>query len=299
MRGNHFAEFNAFVTVAQYRNFRKAAAQLGISTATLSHSIRGLEEQLGVRLLNRTTRSVAPTVAGERLLARLRPVFSDYEAALESVNEFRDKPAGVVRLTVAPGAAHFILAPLLPKFFAEYPDVRVDISVDNALVDIVAEQFDAGIRLGDHVERDMIALRLSTDLRHIAAASPDYLARHAKPETPRDLKAHNCIRIRLQSGVMLPWRFEKDGENIEVPVEGSLVVNDAELALAAALEGVGVLYLPIDYAAPLVAEGRLISLLEDWMPHRGGFMLYYPSRRQNPAALQAFIDFLRATVKLS
>src|SRR5712691_11154443 len=179
MRGNHFAEFNAFVTVAQYRNFRKAATQLGISTATLSHSIRGLEERLGVRLLNRTTRSVAPTVAGERLLLRLRPVFSDYEAALESINEFRDKPGGVVRLTVAPGAAHFILAPLLPKFFAEYPDIRVDISVDTALVDIVADNFDAGIRLGDHVERDMIAIRLSTDLRHIVAASPDYLARHA------------------------------------------------------------------------------------------------------------------------
>jgi DNA-binding transcriptional LysR family regulator len=297
MRGTPFAELSAFVAVAEHRNFTKAAAQLGVSPSTLSQTVRSFEERLGVRLLNRTTRSVAPTEAGERLLARLRPVFSDYDAALESINEFRDNPAGVVRLTVAPGAAHFILAPLLPKFFAEYPDIRIDISVDSALVDIVADQFDAGIRLSDHVERDMIAIRLSRDLRHMVAASPEYLARHPAPQTPRDLKAHNCIRIRLKSGAILPWRFEQDGKSMEVAVEGSLTVNNAEVALLAALDGVGVLYLPVDYAAPLVAEGRLVSLLQDWMPRRGGFALYYPSRRQNPAALQAFIDFLRANVK--
>jgi DNA-binding transcriptional LysR family regulator len=296
MRGNHFAEFTAFVAVAEHRNFTKAATQLGISTGTLSQTIRSLEEHLGVRLLNRTTRSVAPTDAGERLLTRLRPVLQEYDAALESINEFRDKPAGTVRITVAPGA-HFIIAPLLPQFLAEYPDIRVDISVDSALVDIVADQFDAGIRPGHHVERDMIALRLSDDLRHSIAASPAYLARRPPPQTPKDLRAHNCIRIRLPSGAILPWRFEKDGRAFEVAVDGSLTVNEPELALRAALEGAGVLYLPVDYAAPMAAKGRLVTLLEDWMPRMSGFCLFYPSRRQNPAALQAFIDFLRAHVR--
>ena len=298
MRGPGLADMSAFVTIAEERSFAKAATRLGVSPSTLSETLRKLEERLGVRLLDRTTRSVAPTEAGERLLARLRPLLEDYEAALEAINDFRDKPAGLLRLTVAPPAADFVLAPLLARFLAQYPEISLEIVVDSALTDIVAGRFDAGIRPGERLERDMIAVRVSDELKHAVVASPDYLARRGRPENPQALAAHNCIRIRLPSGALFAWRFARKGKAIEVAVEGTLIVNDISLALRAARDGVGLLQGPLDYAAPLVAEGKLVAVLEDWAPAPiDGFFLYYSSRRQQRAPLQALIEFLRGAAK--
>jgi DNA-binding transcriptional LysR family regulator len=297
MRGPELAEMNAFVAVAERRSFAKAAVQLGISRSRLSETIRGLEGRLGVRLLNRTTRSVAPTAAGERLLASLRPLLADFDAALDSINAFRDKPAGLLRLTVPPPVASFMLAPLLSRFLARYPAIEVEISVDAALTDIVAGRFDAGMRAGERVERDMIAVRIGEEIGGVVVAAPEYLARHPRPTTPQDLETHNCIRFRFPSGMILPWQFEKDGKQVEVAVEGRLTVNDPELAIRAAVDGVGVLYTGLGYAAPDIKAGRLVPLLEDWTPPSVGFFLYYSSRRQTPAALQAFIDFVRVDPK--
>jgi DNA-binding transcriptional LysR family regulator len=250
-----------------------------------------------VRLLNRTTRSVAPTAAGERLLARLRPLLADFDAALDSINAFRDKPAGLLRLTVPPPVASFMLAPLLARFLAEYPAIDLEISADAALTDIVAGRFDAGMRAGERVERDMIAVRIGAQIRSVVVAGPDYLARHPRPTTPRDLETHNCIRFRFPSGSILPWQFEKEGKQVEVAVEGRLTVNDPELAIRAALDGVGVLYTGLGYAAPEIKAGRLVPVLEDWRTHSAAIFLYYPSRRQVPVPLQVFMAFLRANLK--
>jgi DNA-binding transcriptional LysR family regulator len=296
MRGTQFAELSAFVGVAEQKSFTKAAKQLGISTATLSQSIKSLEERLGVRLLNRTTRSVSLSPVGERLLGRLRPVLDDYEGALESINAFRDTPCGGLRLTVPPPAAEFILAPVLPRFLAQYPDVRVEVSVDSTLTDIVAERFDAGIRPGQRVERDMIALRLG-EMRFVAAGAPAYFARKCKPERPEDLRDHNCIRYRFRSRGVVPWRFQKKNKPLDVAVEGSAIVDDPHLALELALQGTGLLYTLEAYAAPYLRDGRLVPVLQDWVTPPEVFYLYYPSRRQNPAALQALIEFLKADVK--
>jgi DNA-binding transcriptional LysR family regulator len=225
---------NAFLTVAERRSFAKAAVQLGISRSRLSETIRALEDKLSVRLLNRTTRSVAPTAVGERLLARLRPLLDDFDSALDSINAFRDKPAGRLRLTVLPPAANLMLAPLLSRFLAQYPAIDLEISIDAALTDIVAGRFDAGIRPGERVERDMIAVRIGEEMRGVLVAAPDYLARHPRPTTPRDLETHSCIRFRFPSGVIAPWHFEKKGKQVEVAVEGRLTVNDEELAIRAA-----------------------------------------------------------------
>lgn len=293
MRGTEFGELSAFMAVAEQRNFTRAAKQLGISPATLSQSIRTLEERLGVRLLNRTTRSVAPTEAGEKLLLRLRPVIDDYEAAIDSLNEFRDKPAGLLRLTVAPPAAQSVLAPVLAKFLAQYPDIRLEISVDSANIDIVAQQFDAGIRAGDRIDRDMIAVRITDEWQTAVVGSATYLAKRGKPKSPEDLLAHNCIRLRMPNGALLPWRFQKDGKIFDVAVNGSLILNETSLMAPAIIDGVGLTQIPRAYVAAAIAEGRVVSLLEEWQPSGAPFALYYPSRRQTPAALQALIDFLR------
>jgi DNA-binding transcriptional LysR family regulator len=297
MRGPELAEMNAFVAVAERCSFAGAAVQLGISRSRLSETIRELEDRLGVRLLNRTTRSVAPTVAGERLLAQIRPLLNDFEAVLNSINAFRDKPAGLLRLTVPPPAASFMLAPLLSRFLRQYPAIDLEVSVDAALTDIVAGRFDAGMRAGDRVERDMIAVRIGEGIRSVVVAAPDYLARHQRPTTPQDLGAHNCICFRFPSGVIVPWQFEKNGRQVEVAVEGRLTVNDPELAIRAALDGVGVLYTALGYAAPEIEAGRLVPLLEDWRTRSAAIFLYYPSRRQVPAPLQAFIEFLRENLQ--
>jgi DNA-binding transcriptional LysR family regulator len=211
MRGPELAEMNAFIAVAERRSFASAAVQLGVSRSRLSETIRELEGRLGVRLLNRTTRSVAPTAAGERLLTQIRPLLADFDAVLDSINAFRDKPAGLLRLTVPPPVASFMLAPLLSRFLDKYPAINLEIAVDGALTDIVAGRFDAGMRAGDRVERDMIAVRIGEEIRSVVVAAPEYLARHKRPTTPRDLGAHNCIRFRFPSGVIVPWQFEKKG----------------------------------------------------------------------------------------
>lgn len=298
MRGPALADMSAFAAVAEERSFAKAASRLGVSPSTLSETLRRLEERLRVRLLDRTTRSVAPTEAGERLLARLRPLLDDYEAALEAINDFRDKPGGLLRLTVAPPAADFVLAPLVAQFLADYPEISLEIAVDSALTDIVAGRFDAGIRIGERLERDMIAVRVSDELKQVVVASPSYLARRGRPESPQALAAHNCIRIRLPSGAYFSWRFQIKGKAIEVAVDGTLMVNDAGLALRAACDGVGLLQVPLDYAVPLLADGRLVAVLEGWAAAPfAGFFLYYSSRRQLRAPLQALVDFLRKAVK--
>ncbi len=299
MRRAQFADLNAFVAVAEYASFTKAAERLGLSTAALSQAVRGLEEQLGVRLLNRTTRSVAPTDAGERLLQQLRPLLEGFDAAIESVNAFRERPAGHLRLTMPPPVARFVLAPVLARFLEQYPDIVIETTVESALTDIVAGRYDAGIRRGNLVARDMIAMRVTNDMHYLLVASPDYLARRGRPRTPDDLQAHNCIRYRLPGGGFIPWVFVVDGKTVEFDISGSVVViNDPELVISAALEGIGIAYLYEEYVASLVADGRLVSLLDkSALPITDGFFLFYPSRRQNPAALRALIDFLRSDMR--
>lgn len=244
MRGTRFAELNAFVAVAEQASFTKAARRLGLSTATLSQTVRALEDHLGVRLLNRTTRSVAPTDAGERLLAQLRPLLDGFEAAIESVNAFRETPTGRLRLTMPPPVARFVLAPVLARFLKRYPEIVLETTVESGLTDIVADRFDAGFRRGNLVARDMIAVRVTNDLHYRVVGSPDYVARYGRPRTPADLHAHNCIRYRLPGGGFIPWLFVEDGKLIEFDIAGSLIViNDPELVINAALQGVGIAYL--------------------------------------------------------
>ncbi len=298
MRGAEFAEMNAFLAVAEHGSFTKAAARLEVSTTTVSQTIRALEDRLGVRLLNRTTRSVAVTEAGERLAERLRPLFDGVDDALEAVNAFRDRPAGRVRITVAPPASRKVLAPLLAQFLTRYPEIALDISVDAALADVVADHYDAGIRIGGEVARDMIAVRIMDGMQFVAVASPAYLAGRPAPPRPEDLRTHNCIRWRFPSGAINAWRFTEDGKTREIAVEGTITVNDHDLALRAALDGVGVYYAQHDHVASYVALGRLVPLLQDFAPPpTEPFYLYYPSRRQLPTALQVFIDCLRENAR--
>ena len=297
MKRPEIAELDAFLAVAEQASFSKAADRLGLARSTLSETIRGLEERLGVRLLNRTTRSVSLTDAGRQLVERLRPALDDLAAALEGVNRFRDRPAGNLRITAAPPAVESILAPLVSRFLQAYPEIRLEISAESGLVNIVAEHFDAGIRPGGLVERDMIAVRISPPVRAVVAASPAYLAQRPAPQRPRDLAAHDCIGIRFQSGVLLPWRFRQDGEDLEVAVEGSLICNDGPLALRAAIEGVGLIWVLRDTVTGELADGRLVEVLRDYVPEYSSWFLYSPSRRHVPAPLQALIDFLKRNLR--
>ncbi|HEY2534268.1 MAG TPA: LysR family transcriptional regulator [Xanthobacteraceae bacterium] len=298
MRGSHFAGLSAFVAVAEQGSFTRAARQLGLSTATLSQTVRGLEERLGIRLLNQTTRNVAPTDAGERLLRQLRPLLDRFDSAVELVNALRDKPAGHLRLTVTPPVARLVLPAVLARFLTQYPEISIEISVSSALTDIVAGRFDAGVRRGRTIARDMIAVRITNDMRPVVIASPDYLARHGTPRTIDDLHAHNSIRLRLPDGRLWPWEFVVKGKVVELEVEGSVVVNDPDLMVSAALEGIGVTYILEEYVAPMIADGRLVSLLGDSvLPSTDGYFLFYPSRRQNPAALKVLIEFLRTNLQ--
>jgi DNA-binding transcriptional LysR family regulator len=291
------AELNAFVAVAERGRFARAAVDLNLSRSALSETIRGLEEKLGVRLLNRTTRSVAPTEVGERLLASLRPALDGVEDALETVNAFRDKPAGQLRLTVPRPAAKMVIEPIIADFLAAYPHVTLEIVTDSGLTDIVRDRFDAGIRPGHRLEQDMVAVKVGEDARPTVVASPAYLSSRGTPTAPSDLQRHNCIRQRFASGVLQPWVFEDGETSIEIQVGGSLLVTDGDLALRAALDGVGIARLAINRVEVAIAEGRLVALLEDWRPRSVGFYLYYSSRRQVPEALKAFIAFLRAKPK--
>ena len=293
MKRASIAEMSAFVAIAERASFAKAATQLGVSRSSLSESLRALEERLGVRLLNRTTRSVALTEAGERLLSQLRPLLDNLDSALESVNAFRDSPAGHVRITVPRPAVRTVIEPILSRFLRTYPAVTLEVVVDSALTDIVRDRFDAGIRPGHRVEQDMIALRVGEDSDPTVVGSPDYLARHGAPREPRDLQAHNCTRIRFASSALHRWTFEKRGRSIEVDVAGSLITGDGDLAVRASLDGVALARVPRYLAEPHLAAGTLVTVLEDWRPRSVGFYLYYPSRRQMPAALQALIDTLK------
>jgi DNA-binding transcriptional LysR family regulator len=300
MRGTQFAQLTAFVAVAEHSSFTKAANHLGISTPSLSQTIRSLEEQFGVRLLNRTTRSVALTEAGAELLSHLSPVLEGVDRAIDAVNAFRSTPAGRLRLTVHPVAAVTVIAPLVARFSAEYPEIRLDISVDAERKDIVSERFDAGIHLGEDIAQDMIAVPIGGRFRLSTVASPDYLARSAGLLSPEDLKQHNCIKYCWAGNEAgHPWRFKSADRQVEIGVEGSLNVNDLDLALRAGLDGLGVVQLPEALVAPFVAEGALVAVLGDWCPQWTDFVLFYSSRRHVPIKLRALVDFLRKESKRS
>ncbi len=293
MAGNELNVLAAFLAVAEERSFTRAAKRLGVSQSALSHAIRGLEEQIGVRLLARTTRSVAPTDAGDELLAHLRPALADIRGALEKLSGLRDKPAGRVRLLVSPLAATAVLAPKLGQFARDYPDVVLDVTSDDSRIDLVAAGFDAGIHFGEFIEQDMVAVRVSRDPRPAIVGSPAYFESHPKPKSPRDLLNHRCINFRHGSDGVYRWEFDKGKQSLTVAVNGSLVVDDVELMIRAAIDGVGLAFMSDDRAAPHLASGALVRVLEDWCPPFPGFFLYYPSRRQQPAALSALIDTLR------
>ncbi|MGE0581242.1 MAG: LysR family transcriptional regulator [Steroidobacteraceae bacterium] len=283
-----------FSVVARERSFTRAAAKLGMSQPALSRSMRQLEDQLGVRLLARTTRSVSPTVAGEHLLKVVAPRFEEINNELALLSEFRDKPVGKLRITTGEHAAISVLQPVLEKLLPDNPDLHIEIIVDYGLTDIVAANFDAGVRLGEQVAKDMIAVRVGPDMRMAVVGSPDYFKRHPQPKTPHDLTGHNCINLRMPTyGGIFAWEFEKKGKELNVRVEGQLVFNNIALRLDAALKGLGLAYLPEDLVQAQVAKGRLVRVLADWCEPFPGYHLYYPSRRQASPAFTLLRDALR------
>lgn len=294
MSKTNLSELQIFAVVARFRSFRGAAAELGVSPSALSHTMRHLEARLQVRLLNRTTRSVAPTEAGRQLLARLAPALLEIESALETVNIFRASPHGSLRINAPRAAIDLVLAPLMADFLQEYPGIRVELIADSALVDIVAEGFDAGVRFGESLQRDMVAVPLGPPQRFIVVGAPKYLAIHGRPLSPHDLHRHACVRLRFANGAYYRWEFAKDGEQLDVDVDGPLAVNDMSLSIGAAEDGVGLSYVYAQYAAAGLAAGRLTTVIEDWCPEIPGFFLYYPSRTLMPAGLGAFVKFLAA-----
>jgi DNA-binding transcriptional LysR family regulator len=283
----------AFLAVAEERSFTRAATRLGVSPSALSHAIRGLEERIGVRLLARTTRSVALTDEGEQFVARLRPALGDVQGALDHMSGLRGQPAGRVRLVVTPQAAAMVLAPKLGQFARQYPDVVLDVTAETNRVNLVAAHFDAGIHLGEFIERDMVAVRVSAEQRAAIVGSPAYFASHPRPKSPRDLTRHRCINFRHGSAGIYRWEFDKGRQSLAVGVDGPLIVNDAEVLIRAAIDGVGLAFTMEQHSARHVASGALVRVLEDWCPPFPGYFLYYPSRRQQPAALSALIDTLR------
>lgn len=283
-----------FAAIAREGSFTRAASVLDLSTSALSHAMRGLETRLGVRLLSRTTRSVSPTAAGQHLLETLGPALSAIESGLAGLSEWRDNPSGLVRITTFAWVAQTVLEPKLPAFLMANPDVRVEVNIHDGLIDIVAEGFDAGIRFGESVEKDMIAVRVGPDLRTIVVATPDYFSRIPPPVSPYDLDRHACINYRLTtSGGLLPWEFQHEGKDIKVKPSGPLVVNDGALAAAAIRAGAGLGYIMEQDVTEDLASGRLVQVLADWCPPFPGCFLYHSSRRQSPPALRALIDALR------
>lgn len=284
----------AFLAVARAQSFTKAAGKLGVSQSALSHTIRGLEERLGLRLLTRTTRSVSPTEAGERLLVSIGPRLDEIESELAALSAFREKPAGTIRINAGEHAANAVLWPALQKLLPNYPDIHVEIIVDYGLTDIVAERYDAGVRLGEQVAKDMIAVRIGPDMRMAVVGAPAYFDNRATPLTPQELTDHNCINLRLPTyGSVYAWEFEKDGHELRVRVEGQLVFNNIALRLNAVLAGLGLAYLPEDAVQAHLADGRLVRVLEDWCPPFPGYHLYYPSRRHASPAFALVVDALR------
>src|SRR5467141_2158648 len=291
MRRENVTDLLAFLAVARERSFTKAAAKLGVSQSALSHTIRGLEARLGLRLLTRTTRSVSPTEAGERLLQTVGHRFEEIEAELEALSELRDKPAGTIRITAGEHAVNSILLPALMKLLPLYPDIKVEISVDHSLIDIVAQRYDAGVRSGEQVAKDMIAVRIGPDMRMAVVGAPSYFRAHPEPKKPQDLVAHNCINLRLPAhGNLYAWEFEKGSRELRVRVEGQLTFNGTAQLLNAALAGCGLAYVPQGMAEAHVAKGRLSRVLADWCPPYTGYHLFYPSRRQSSAAFALVVD---------
>jgi DNA-binding transcriptional LysR family regulator len=289
-----FDDLAAFAHVARERSFTRAGAKLGVSASALSQTIKGLEARLGLRLLTRTTRSVAPTEAGERLLLTIAPRFEEIEQALSEISELRERPAGTIRITAGEHAVYSVLQPGLQRLLPDYPDINVEIVADNGFIDIVASGFDAGVRLGEQVAKDMIALRIGSDVRMAVVGAPAYFACRPKPRTPQDLTGHNCINMRLPThGGLFVWEFEGDGREVNVRVGGQLVFNALRPRLDSALQGLGLAYLPEDVVAPYVASGALVSVLDDWRPTFPGYHLYYPSRRHASPAFSLLVEALR------
>jgi DNA-binding transcriptional LysR family regulator len=287
-------DLSAFVLVAREGSFTKAAARLGVSQSALSQTIRGLEERLGIRLLTRTTRRVAPTDAGERLLETIGPRLDGIEDDLAALGELRDKPAGSIRITASDHAASSILLPKLLPLLASYPDIQLEINTDYRMIDIVEQRFDAGVRLGEHLAKDMIAVRIGPDVRMAIVAAPSYFDAHTRPEKPQDLTSHNCINVRLPThGGLLPWDFNKDGHTLNVRVEGQLILNGFPQVLQAALAGAGLAFMLEDTVQTHLADGSLVRVLDDWCSPFPGYHLYYPSRRQPSSAFALVVDALR------
>src|SRR5271166_3823743 len=291
MRREELVDLNAFATVAGELSFTRAAAKLGTSQSALSHTINRLEARVGVRLLTRTTRNVAPTEAGERMLRALNPALGAIADAVASAREMRQKPAGTIRITTLEHAAHAVLWPALEKLLPNYPDIRVELAIEQSFTDIVAERFDAGVRLGESIAKDMVAVRIGPDLRMAVVGSPAYFATHPAPRTPQDLAHHQCINLRLPTaGGLYAWELQKGRRELHVRVDGQLVFNDVPMMLRAAAAGFGLACVLDDQIAPMVADGRLIRVLEDWCPPFAGYHLYYPSRRQPSAAFSLLVD---------
>ncbi|SQI33445.1 D-malate degradation protein R [Serratia plymuthica] len=288
MRGSEFAELRAFAAIVEHGSFARAAVHLGMTASALSQTLRNLESRLGLRLLNRTTRSVAPTDAGAQMLARLLPAIAEIDAAVEQAVNQRQQPTGRLRLNVTRIAAMHFLAPLIAPFHRQYPDILLDLNVEDRLVDIVAGGFDAGVRLYEKLEKDMVAIKLGGDLRMRVVASPAYLARHGQPQAPHELRQHLCLNFRWPTnGNLYRWEFERDGEKLDIAVEGPVIVDEPEILVRAALDSVGIAYLFEHQVAAALADGRLVPLLDVWTPPFPGFYLYYPANRQMPRPLRA------------
>jgi DNA-binding transcriptional LysR family regulator len=294
MQREQLADLAAFVAVARERSFTRAAAKLGITQSTLSHTIRRLESRLGLRLLARTTRSVAPTDAGERLLLTVGPAFEEIDAKVDSLSELRERPAGSIRITATEHAAEAILMPALERLLPKYPEIKVEITVDYGLTDVVAERYDAGVRLGEQVAKDMVAVRIGPDMRMAAVAAPSYFAKRRPPRVPQDLADHQCINLRLPTlGGLYAWEFEKAGRELRVRVDGQLAFNDPSMSLRAARAGLGLAYVLEDIVRLDIASGRLVRVLAEWSPPFSGYHLYYPSRRQPTPAFALMVEALR------
>ncbi|MCV3736111.1 LysR family transcriptional regulator [Rhizobium sp. TRM96647] len=294
MKRDELGDLVAFLAVADERSFTRAAAQLGTSQSALSHTVRRLEERMGVRLLTRTTRNVVPTEAGEQLAETLRPAFNDIRGRIDALSAMRQRPGGTIRITSSRHAAETILMPAVKALMVEYPEINVEVSIEQRLVDLVAERFDAGVRLGERVEKDMIAVRIGPELRMVVAGSPAYFERHPKPVTPHDLTQHRCINLRMPTlGGLYAWEFERDGRPLNVRVEGQFVCNDVPMIIDAAVDGLGLTCLPDDHLQPLLDEGKLIPVLQDWSPPFPGYHLYYPSRRLASPAFALLVEALR------
>ena len=294
MKRDELGDLVAFLAVADERSFTRAAAQLGTSQSALSHTVRRLEERMGVRLLTRTTRNVVPTEAGEQLAETLRPAFNDIRGRIDALSAMRQRPGGTIRITSSRHAAETILMPAVKALMVEYPEINVEVSIEQRLVDLVAERFDAGVRLGERVEKDMIAVRIGPELRMVVAGSPAYFEQHPKPVTPHDLTQHRCINLRMPTlGGLYAWEFERDGRPLNVRVEGQFVCNDVPMIIDAAIDGLGLTCLPDDHLQPLLDEGKLIPVLQDWSPPFPGYHLYYPSRRLASPAFALLVDALR------